>query len=300
VDYLRQVQRGVDYIEEHLEGPIASADVARHAGISHWHFQRIFKALTCETLKAYIRARRFASALEKLAGTDERVLEIALAAGFDTQESFTRAFKKAFGVTPARYRRGDVRLPAPAKLRIDAEYLRHIHHNVTLQPHVYAQRELRLVGMRTLFFSVDSEKNNIARTLPPLWAAFVPRLGEIPHRVAGRCYGVVRQTAARTDRLEYHAVAEVTEVGDLPAGMVRLTLPSALYAKFTHAGPVARVDQTVNYAYSTWLAQSGMRHTYGADLEIYDARYHPESENSVIEYAIPVEGSGRAAVTHGD
>jgi AraC family transcriptional regulator len=104
MDYLAQVQRGIDYIEANLAHDIQAADVARHAGISHWHFQRIFKALTNETLKTYIRSRRFSQALEQLAATQERVLDIALAAGFETQESFTRAFKKAFSVTPARLR----------------------------------------------------------------------------------------------------------------------------------------------------------------------------------------------------
>jgi AraC family transcriptional regulator len=57
--YLEQVQRGIDYIEANLDREIEPALVARHAGISQWHFQRIFKGLTNETLKAYIRSRRF-------------------------------------------------------------------------------------------------------------------------------------------------------------------------------------------------------------------------------------------------
>ena len=101
MNYLDEVQCGIDYIEANLDAEIELAEVARRAGISQWHFQRIFKALTNETLKTYIRSRRLANALDKLAGTKERVLEIALASGFETQESFTRAFKLAFGVTPA-------------------------------------------------------------------------------------------------------------------------------------------------------------------------------------------------------
>jgi AraC family transcriptional regulator len=290
VDYLEQVQRGIDYVEAHLDEEIAIGAVARHAGISHWHFQRIFKALTNETLKTYIRSRRFASALDRLATTDERILEIALASGFDTQESFTRAFKKAFDMTPGGFRRGKVRPPFPRKARFDADYLRHIHARVSLEPELYVQRELALVGMRTEIFGVDSEKNNIGKKLPPLWAAFLARLGDVPHRVAGRCYGIVRQTAARSDLLEYFAVTEVAEAARVPPGMVCLTLPSAPYAKFTHKGLARELDRTVSYVYSSWLLSSGRRHTYGPDVETYDARrYHPESEESVIEYAIPIE-----------
>jgi AraC family transcriptional regulator len=169
LDYLRQVKRGIDYIEDRLDSEIDLAEVARHAGISHWHFQRIFKALTNETLKTYVRSRRFAHSLDKLARTDERILEIALASGFDSQEAFTRAFKKAFGVTPASYRRTNKSIQLLRKVRFDEDYLTHLHAGVSLVPEMYVQPALVLIGLKTRFFSVDSEKNNIAEKLPGLW-----------------------------------------------------------------------------------------------------------------------------------
>jgi AraC family transcriptional regulator len=286
--YLRQVQRGIDYIESHLDADIATADVAREAGISHWHFQRIFKGLTNETLGAYIRSRRMAGARQALEAGRERILDIALAAGFETQESFTRAFKKAFAVTPAWYRKHGGRLQFVRKARFDEEYLRHIHQNVSLEPELYQQAELQLVGMHTRFFSVDSEKNNMARKLPALWRQFLDRLDEVPHTVGPTGYGVIRQTPAQTDELDYFAVVEVARVGPVPKGMVHLTLPAARYARFAHRGLVANLDRTVNYIYATWLGRAGLRHTYGADLEIYGPEYVPDAEQSVISYAIPV------------
>jgi AraC family transcriptional regulator len=289
VNYLAQIQRGIDYIEAHLESEVEAGDVARHAGISHWHFQRIFKALTNETLKTYIRSRRLASSLDKLAASNERILEIALAAGFESQQAFTRAFKKAFGVTPASYRRHHGRFPFLRKVRFDADYLRHLHHNLSLEPEIYDQRAMLLVGLSTRFYSVDSEKNNLGDKLPALWQAFLARLEEVPHAVPGICYGVVRQTPAQTDELEYYAAIEVEEITALPAGLESLCLPAARYARFAHRGSVAHVDRTVNYIYSSWLARAGMRHTYAADLESYDARYHPTSDDSLLHYAIPVD-----------
>lgn len=288
MNYLEQVQRGIDYIEERLDFEIESADVARCAGISHWHFQRIFKALTNETLKTYIRSRRLANALDKLATTDQRIIEIALAAGFETQESFTRAFKTAFGTTPGGYRNKQTRVPLLRKVRFDADYLSHIHANISLEPEIYVQPEITLIGMKTRFFSVDSEKNNIAQKLPALWEGFLARHLEILHTVPGLCYGVVQQAPEQTDQLEYFAGIEVKANAPVPNAMERLRLPSARYAKFVHRGKVDLIDKTVNYIYSSWLARSGMRHTYAADLELYGADYHPASDSSVIHYAIPV------------
>ena len=88
--------------------------------------------------------------------------------------------------------------------------------------------------------------------------------------------------------LEYYAAIEVTKVGTLPKDMVSVEIPSSTYAKFTHQGEAKNIDKTVNYIYSSWLIQSGKRHTYSADLEIYGADYDPGS-NGKIHYAIPIE-----------
>ena len=293
MDYLGQVQHGIDFIEAHLDEDIQAAEVARQAGISQWHFQRIFKALTNETLKTYIRSRRLANALDKLASSNERIIEIALASGFETQESFTRAFKLAFGVTPAEYRRRHSEFKFLRKVQFDREYLQHIHEGISLEPEIYDQPTQLYVGLHTRFFGIDSEKNNMARKLPALWAQFQERVGEVRENISDNLFGIVRQTKAQTDELEYFAVAQVARVGQveaLPSGMVHVQLPATRYARFTHRGPVGAVDRTVNYIYSSWLARSGMRHTYGADIEHYGPDYDPESEQSVIRYAIPVAG----------
>jgi AraC family transcriptional regulator len=287
VDYLRQIQRGLDYIEAHLAEDIAPGDVARHAGISQWHFQRIFKSLTNETLKMYIRSRRFAAALEMLEQTEVSVIQIAIASGFDTQESFTRAFKKAFGVTPGAYRKSRSVMRFARKARFDADYLRHLHQNVSLQPELYDQRALRLVGMVTRCFGTDSDKSNFAQAQPALWNAFLPRVGELDRIAPKMAYGVVR-VPQQGDELEYLAAFEVSESAPVPSGMVAREVPGARYAKFAHRGPLARLDQTLNYVYSSWLLTSSMRHTGGCDLEIYDERFIPSSESSLIHYAIPV------------
>ncbi|MEM6991817.1 MAG: AraC family transcriptional regulator [Myxococcota bacterium] len=293
MDYLRQVQRGVDYIEANLDFDVDLTRVSKTAGISHWHFQRIFKALTGETLKTYVRSRRLAKSLGRLLGTDERIVEIAARAGYESQEAFTRAFKKAFAMTPHAYRKlGDKSLFL-AKVQFDAGYLAHINKNISLEPVIYEQSAMTLVGMQTRFFGVDSEKNNLGDKLPPLWDRFLSRLPEIEGTKPGVCYGVVQQADENSDELQYHAAIEVQEAtsdacAPQPDAMVRLVVPGATYARFTHRGEAKDIDRTVNYIYSTWLARSGKRHTYGPDLEIYGSGWMATGAESVMHYAIPV------------
>lgn len=288
MSYLDQLQLGVDHIEANLDHELPLAEVARAAAVSRWHFQRIFSAVTGETLKTYIRSRRLARSLERLACTDMRIIDIAILAGFESQESFTRAFRKAFDMTPYQFRKLGRRNLFLRKAQFDADYLRHITTNLTMEPEVVEQEPMILVGMRTRFFSVDSEKNNIADQLPPLWDAYLARLDEVAHRLSPTGYGVLRQESPDSDRLVYDAAVEVSRVGSLPECMVRFDLPAATYARFTHRGPATDLDLTVNYIYSTWLTGSDHRHTYGPDLEIYGEGYHPTSPDSVMGYAIPI------------
>ncbi len=289
MNYLLQVQQGIDYIEENLDFDLSLQAIAEETNISQWHFQRIFKAMTNETLKTYIRSRRLANSLEKLFTTDQKIIDIAMTAGFESQESFTRAFKKAFDMTPNQARKMGNKNIFLKKIEFNAKYLQHINENISLEPEIVTQRKLILVGMKTEFYSMDSEKNNLADKLPALWDEFLPRMAEIKNTVLGKAYGVIQQTKDKTDRLEYYAVIEVSDLESPPKGMVSIEIPESNYASFMHKGNVKNIDNTVNYIYSSWLMQSGKRHSYGADLEIYGEGYIPDSDESVIHYAIPIK-----------
>ncbi len=291
MNYLSRIQKSIDYIEAHLDYDLSLSKIAQQAGISQWHFQRIFKALSNETLKTYIRSRRLSNALELLLSTDKKIIDIAFTAGFESQQSFTRAFKSTFDMTPNQARKMANKNLFQKKIEFNREYLEHINANVSLTPEIYTQPKIRCVGLKTQFYSVDSEKNNLADKLPTLWDEFLPRMSEINKRVPDIAYGIIKQTKDKTDLLEYYAVCEVSEDGKsaLPQGMDYIEIAESKYAKFTHKGNVKNINDTVNYIYSSWLMQSNKKHSYAADLEIYGDDYREDSDESIIHYAIPIE-----------
>jgi len=126
VDYLKGVQLGIDYIEANLDFTATITGVAKEAGMSQWHFQRIFKGLTNETLKTYIRSCRLANSLDKLLSSDMRIIDIAFIAGFESQQSFSRAFKDAFKLTPNAYRKLADKNLFLKKLQFNSQYLEHL------------------------------------------------------------------------------------------------------------------------------------------------------------------------------
>lgn len=103
--YSAEIQEALTYIESNLDKPLTLDDIAKAAGFSKYHFHRIFKHETGIALYEYIRRRRLAGASCLLRTTSLSILDIAVYFCFESQESFTRAFKKVYDLPPGKYRR---------------------------------------------------------------------------------------------------------------------------------------------------------------------------------------------------
>ena len=106
MDWITGIQRALDYTEAHLTDTVDYEAAAREAASSAFHFQRMFTMLCGYPLGDYIRMRRLSLAAEDLMQTGDKVIDIAYRYGYDTPESFSRAFTRFHGVTPTGARRG--------------------------------------------------------------------------------------------------------------------------------------------------------------------------------------------------
>lgn len=106
MDWIYGIQRAIDYTEAHLTDEIDYEAVARAAASSPFHFQRMFSMLVGYTLGDYIRMRRLSLAADALHRTNDKIIDIALRYGYDTPESFSRAFTRFHGITPTEARHG--------------------------------------------------------------------------------------------------------------------------------------------------------------------------------------------------
>jgi AraC family transcriptional regulator len=103
-DYRARLIRVFVHIQRHLDGPLALDDLAGLAGFSPFHFHRVFRGMTGESVQAHIRRLRLERAAQRLKHGGRSILEIALEAGYDSHEAFTRAFKAATSLAPSSYR----------------------------------------------------------------------------------------------------------------------------------------------------------------------------------------------------
>lgn len=104
VDLLKSMNEAIKYIEENLTNEIDFKEVARLAYCSEFHFKKMFSFLAGVTLSEYIRRRRLTLAAFELKDSNVKVIDIAIKYGYNSPDSFTRAFQNLHGLTPSEAR----------------------------------------------------------------------------------------------------------------------------------------------------------------------------------------------------
>ncbi len=118
MDWITGIQRAIDYVEDNIMDSIDYDEVAKRAYSSSFHFQRIFSILCGFTLGEYIRCRRLSLAASELLICDEKIIDIALKYGYDTPESFSRAFTRFHGISPSQAKHNSIVLKSFSRLSV--------------------------------------------------------------------------------------------------------------------------------------------------------------------------------------
>ena len=105
MDWVQSINRAIAYMEDHITEEVPLADIARSVHLSAFHFQRAFSLITGMSPSEYLRRRRLSRAGAELAGGGVKVIDAALKYGYDSPESFTKAFTRYHGVSPMQAKR---------------------------------------------------------------------------------------------------------------------------------------------------------------------------------------------------
>ena len=123
MDWVASIHQAIQYIEEHLREELTIREIAQQAALSPFYFQKGFAMLCGMTVGDYIRQRRLSAAGLEVLTTDRKIIDIALEFGYDSPDSFTKAFVRFHGLTPAALRKsgGAVRSFAPLRIKLTLE-----------------------------------------------------------------------------------------------------------------------------------------------------------------------------------
>jgi len=239
-------------------------DVAAKSGYSKWHLQRIFKCVTGQKLGSYIRARKLSQASIFLQLTSRPIIDIALQYHFDSQQSFTRAFRKQFSVTPDRHRRSKewdmTRLYPPIHL----DCLR-------LPEHKFIQiKPMKIVGItRRYTCNVEQTSSTHKKFREHLCLPFLSEICHMPTFLY--VYGLhhTHPCHQRNDKqtVSYTTAIEYLEMEDtLTHGQV-MELEGGDYVKFTFNAPQEDLQDFIFKLYGTYLPMLGLVRRRGCDIE---------------------------------
>jgi AraC family transcriptional regulator len=254
-DYHERIVRTLVYIQGHLDDALDLDQVAAVAAFSSFHFHRIFRGLVGETLKEYVRRLRLERAARNLKQLDEPIIDIALQAGFETHESFTRSFGDMFGVPPSAYR--TAHKPAP-----ESESGTHFDDVSGYHPPDYgdptAVEVKELPPMRLVFLRHVGPYTQVGATWGRLmaWAGMRGLLG--PNM---RLIGIVHDDPDVTppDKVRYDAAVTVNRPVQPEGEFGVMELAGGSYAVVMHKGPYEGLGKTYQRIYGDWLPKSGYR-----------------------------------------
>ena len=154
MDWITGMQKAIDYIEANLTEEIDYEKVAAESFSSSYHFQRVFSILCGYTLGEYIRLRRLSLAGAELANGKEKVIDIALKYGYDSPDSFAKAFQKFHGITPSQARADGSKLKSFSRLSIKIS----LEGGSIMNYRIVEKDEIILTGYKRHFTGVPGER----------------------------------------------------------------------------------------------------------------------------------------------
>lgn len=309
MDWTTGIQRAIDYLEAHITEEIDYADLAKLSYSSSYHFQRVFSLLCGHTLGEYIRLRRLTLAGQELASGKIKVIDAALKYGYESPDSFTRAFVRFHGITPSAAREPGATLNSFTRLtvKLTLEGGSNMNYRIEQRP------EMVLTGYRRRFtgvpwgeerarqeeaFSVTTRAHQwllrgaslLRRTLNPLgdmgMAGVVTNIGD-----DGYDYFIAYQL----EDWEREKLRDPSVMGlDLtPFGFEDILLPPCTCAVFETERtlyPMLPFHDLREQIASQWLPASDFQLADAPELEIIHWYGNPDREKRYVELWLPIEG----------
>ena len=280
--WIESIGDAIGYMEEHITEELDIDEIAGRAYLSPFYFQKGFSMLCGFTVAEYIRQRRLTLAGSELVFSDERIIDIAMKYGYDSPDSFTKAFTRFHGVTPSAARKDGATLKTFAPLVIEL-----ILKGGFIMDYKVMEKDAFTILGRSRMFKYDTSKTEI----PAFWAEH-NRNG-----CPGVCgmYGICIDDNQGTQEFEYLIADNYNPASEIPEGCVTRVIPKHTWAVFPVRGAMPDALQSANHKiFSEWLPNcKEFEIAAGINVEMYDdPGKFPKGlvdENYYTEIWIPVK-----------
>ncbi|MEM9591612.1 MAG: AraC family transcriptional regulator [Pseudomonadota bacterium] len=244
--YQDRLLRVIDYIHDNLDGDLSLDTLADIACMSRFHWHRVFRGMTGETVAQAVRRIRLHKASMDLIATDEPIPAIAERFGYPNVASFTRAFATAYGLPPGAFReRGEARRLELLKRSGDGTMF-------PVKTETYPELTLAAVPHKGPYDEISVAFEQAigiftSRNLLSHWAGLAGVYGDDPDIVA-------------PEDLRSYAGVILADPASFPMdieGLELLKIPAGKFAVMEHKGPYATLREAYGWFFGTWLPESG-------------------------------------------
>ena len=287
MDSLSNMNKAMEYIEEHLTEDIDYSDISKIACCSEYHFKRMFSFLSGVGLSEYIRRRRLTLAALDLKDKSLRIIDVAVKYGYDSADSFSRAFHSMHGILPSEVRNSNIQLKAYPKMTFQLS----IKGGCEMNYRIVEKGPFKIVGFKKrvpiIFNGVNPEIAKMTELLTPEVIKKLKALSNVEPT------GIISASANFSEgRMEEkgeldHYIGVATS-SDETAEFDVLQVEDSTWAVFESIGPYPETLQNVwGRIYSEWFPASGYEAVPGPEI-LWNESQDTKDSNYRSEIWIPV------------
>ncbi|MBO3679573.1 AraC family transcriptional regulator [Streptomyces sp. NEAU-YJ-81] len=283
---LERLNKALEHIESHLDQRIETAELARIAVTSEYHFRRLFSALAGIPLSEYIRRRRLTIAGAEVLAGERTLLEIAVRYGYGSGEAFARAFRAMHGVGPGDARRAGAVLRSQPRMSFRLV----VEGSSSMRYRVVEKERFHVVGKKVRVPLVHEGVNpRIAEFIRGIGQETIGRITALsdqePEGILGVSDNLDPSRAEGTELDYYHAVVTGAAA---PKDLDELVVPAGTWAVFENSGPFPQALQHLwRDVFTQWFPSNPYQSRPGP--EILRTRLSRDAARADAELWIPVE-----------
>ncbi|MGZ0043084.1 AraC family transcriptional regulator [Paenibacillus ottowii] len=275
MDSLMGMKNALDLIEKRMEDHLDIEEIAKVAYVSTFHFQRMFNMLTGITVGEYVRKRKLTLAAQELAMTSSKVSDIALKYGYETPESFAKAFRRIHGISPSDARNPGVSLKAFPRITFHLS----LKGDKDIDYRIVKKEAFTVVGKTYDVIHQDGEEFHQTEKFweeSELNGTIVMLESMITDE---SLLGICLDYEPDTENFRYMIAVESSPTSPVDGLSLRV-IPASTWAIFTTTGPMPEAMQSVfQRVYQEWFPATGYEHAGGPELEAY-----PLGDTSAEDY----------------
>jgi AraC family transcriptional regulator len=278
--YERAVVRAAEYVVRRLDDALDLDELAAEAGLSPFHFHRVFRGMLGETPLELHRRLRLERAAWSLRDGSAPVTRVAFEAGYDTHEAFTRAFRARYGHAPSVFRRlsSERREECIRQMQFELAARSGLHYSPvrtddlilpTLFEELYMNADIiDRPAIRVVTCRHTGTYNRVSEAFARLHALAAPAGLLVPGAAMLAIYHDDPETTPESE-LRSDAALSISPTAAVPEGLGTTTIPAGRYARATHVGPYEGLGDAWAKLMGEWLPRSGFLVGDGVSYELY-------------------------------